>query len=122
VRLDSTRVLYAGHRQRETDHTARGPAGGDCIRLMVRCPVAPASLRPSSVAGCALILGMVMSLGGVSLPQTTLVVYGSLALMGLLLVWPVHWPGWTALVLVAVSTLYHGSYAAGVLRQSVALR
>ena len=70
---------------------------------------------------CALILGMVLSLRGVSLPQTTLVVYGSLALMGLLLVWPVHWPGWAALVLVAVSTLYHGSYAAGVMRQSVAL-
>ena len=74
-----------------------------------------------SVAGCALILGMVMSLSGVSLPQTTLVVYGSLALIGLLLVWPVHWPGWAALVLVAVSALYHGSYAAGVLRESVAL-
>ena len=36
------------------------------------------------VAGCALILGMVLSLRGVSLPQTTLAVYGSVALVGLL--------------------------------------
>ena len=73
------------------------------------------------VAGCALILGMVLSLRGVSLPQTTLAVYGSVALVGLLIVWPVRWPGWAALVLVAVSSLYHGSHAAGVLRESVAL-
>ena len=64
---------------------------------------------------------MVLSLRGVSLPQTTLAVYGSVALVGLLMVWPVRWPGWAALVLVAVSSLYHGSHAAGVLRESVAL-
>ena len=74
-----------------------------------------------SVAGCSLVLGMVLSLRGVSLPQTTLAVYGSVVLVGLLLVWPVRWPGWAALVLVAVSSLYHGSHAAGVLRESVAL-
>jgi hydrogenase/urease accessory protein HupE len=73
------------------------------------------------VAGCTLVLGMVLGLRGVSLPQTTLVVYGSVALVGLLFVWPVRWPGWAALVLVAVSSLYHGSHAVGVLRESVAL-
>ncbi len=73
------------------------------------------------VAGCMVIVGMVLSLRGISLPQTTLAVYGSLALVGLLLVWPVRWPGWAALVLVAVSSLYHGAHAGGVLRESVAL-
>ena len=81
----------------------------------------PERLFLPHVAGCALILGMVLSLRGVSLPQTTLAVYGSVALVGLLIVWPVRWPGWAALVLVAVSSLYHGSHAAGVLRESVAL-
>ena len=73
------------------------------------------------VAGCAVIVGMVLSLRGTSLPQTTLAVYGSLALVGLLLVWPLRWPGWAVLVLVAVSSFYHGCHAAGILRESVAL-
>jgi len=73
------------------------------------------------VAGCAVIVGMVLSLRGTSLPQTTLAVYGSLALVGLLLVWPLRWPGWAVLVLVAVYSFYHGCHAAGILRESVAL-
>ncbi|UCC28786.1 MAG: HupE/UreJ family protein, partial [Phycisphaerales bacterium] len=73
------------------------------------------------VAGCVVILGMVLSLRGISLPQTTLALYGSLTLVGLLLVWPVHWPGWAVLALVAVFSLYHGAHAGGVLRESVAL-
>jgi hydrogenase/urease accessory protein HupE len=81
----------------------------------------PVRLFLPGVAGCAVILGTVLSLRGVSLPQTTLAVYGSLALVGLLLVWPVRWPGWAALILVAVSALYHAAHAAGVLRESVAL-
>ena len=93
------------------------------IALGLWCGTQPRPVRfvLPSLAGCALILGMVLSLRGVSLPQTTLVVYGSLALVGLLLVWPVRRPGWAALVLVAVSSLYHGFHAAGVLRESVAL-
>ena len=73
------------------------------------------------VAGCAVIVGMVLSLRGTSLPQTTLAVYGSLALVGLLLVWPLRLPGWAVLVLVAVYSFYHGCHAAGILRESVAL-
>ena len=74
-----------------------------------------------AVAGCAVIMGTVLSLRGISLPQTTLAIYGSLALVGLLLVRPVDWPGWAALVLAAASSLYHGSHAGAVLRESVAL-
>ena len=73
------------------------------------------------VVGCMVIVGVVLSLRGIALPQTTLAVYGSLTLVGLLLVWPVRWPGWAALVLVAVSSLYHGVLAGGLLRGSVAL-
>ena len=75
----------------------------------------------ASLVVCSFVLGMVLTLRGVSLPQTTLAVYGSVALVGLLLVWPVRWPGGAAPVLVAVSSLYHGSHAANVLRESVAL-
>ena len=67
------------------------------------------------------MVGLALSLRGIALPQTTLAVYGSLALFGLLLVWPLRLPGWAALVLVAVSSLYHGVRAGGVLRESVAL-
>lgn len=73
------------------------------------------------VVGCVVVVGMVLSLRGVSLPQTTLVLYGSLALIGLLLVWPLRWPGWAVLIVVAVTALYHGAYAGGILRQSVSL-
>ncbi len=73
------------------------------------------------VAGCMVIAGTALSLRGIALPQTTLAVYGSLALLGLLLVWPVRWPRWAVLVPVAVSSLYHGAHAGGVLRESVAL-
>ncbi len=73
------------------------------------------------VAGCMAIMGMVLGLRGISLPQTTLAVYGSLALVGLLLVWPVHLPGWAVLLPVAVFSLYHGAHAGGVLGESVAL-
>ncbi len=73
------------------------------------------------VAGCMVIVGMTLSLRGIALPQTTLAVYGSLAFVGLLLVWPVRLPGWAVLVPVAMFSLYHGAYAGGVLRESVAL-
>jgi len=73
------------------------------------------------VAGCMVLMGLVLSLLKISLPQTTLVLYGSLALVGVFLVWPMRWPGWAGLVLVAVSSLYHGAYAGGLLRDSVAL-
>jgi hypothetical protein len=66
-------------------------------------------------------MGMVLSLRGFSLPQTTLAVYGSLALVGLLLIRPVRWPGWAVLALAAVFSLYHGVYVGGILRGSVAL-
>lgn len=78
------------------------------------------SLLPG-VAGCMVIVGMALSLRGISLPQTTLGVYGSLALVGLLLASPVRWPGWAVLVAVAASALYHGTHAGGLLRESVAL-
>ena len=73
------------------------------------------------VAGCMAIVGMVLSLRGIALPQMTLAVYGSLAIVGLLLVWPVHLPGWPVLLPVAVFALYHGAHAGGVLGESVAL-
>jgi len=72
-------------------------------------------------AGGLVIVGLVLSLRGIALPQTTLAVYGSLALVGLLLVRPMRWTGWAALVLVAVSSLYLGVLSGGVLRESVAL-
>jgi hydrogenase/urease accessory protein HupE len=78
------------------------------------------SLLPG-VAGCMAIVGMVLSLRGTTLPQTTLAVFGSLALIGLLLVRPVRLPAWAVLLPVAVFSLYHGAHAAGVLRESVAL-
>lgn len=74
-----------------------------------------------SVAGCMAIVGIVLSLRGITLPQTTLVLYGSLALVGVLLVKPMRWPGWAHLVLVASTSFYHGAYAGGILRESVAL-
>ncbi len=67
------------------------------------------------------IVGIVLSLRGLALPQTTLAVYGSLTILGLLLVWPVRWPGWAALLLTAGSSLYLGAFAGGLLRESVAL-
>jgi hydrogenase/urease accessory protein HupE len=74
-----------------------------------------------TIAGIMVIVGMMLSMNGISLPQTTLLVYGSLTLIGLMLVRPVRWPGWAALILVTVASFYHGTYAGGVLRESVAL-
>jgi hydrogenase/urease accessory protein HupE len=73
------------------------------------------------VAGGFVIMGMVLSLRGIPLPQTTLALNGSLALVGILLVWPLRWPGWSRLVGVALFSLYHGAHAGGILRESVAL-
>jgi hydrogenase/urease accessory protein HupE len=74
-----------------------------------------------TIAGIMVIVGMMLSMNGISLPQTTLLVYGSLTLIGLMLVRPLRWPGWAALILVTVVSIYHGTYAGGVLRESVAL-
>jgi hydrogenase/urease accessory protein HupE len=73
------------------------------------------------IAGIAVVVGLVFGLRGIVLPQTTLVVYGSLSLVGLLLVWPVRWPRWAAVVVAALSSLYHAAHAGGILRESVAL-
>jgi len=78
------------------------------------------SISPVTV-GAMVILGAALSLRGMELPQTTMVVYGTLALVGLLLFWPVRWPGWVVLLTVAVTALYHGAYAGAVLLESVAL-
>jgi hydrogenase/urease accessory protein HupE len=73
------------------------------------------------VAGCMLIVGMVLSMRGISLPQTTLAVTAFLAFVGLLLVRPVNLPGWLVVVVVSVSCLYQGAHGGGVLRETVAL-
>ena len=93
------------------------------IALGAWCGAQPPPVRSflPGVAGCMVVVGMALSLGGISMPQTTLAVYGSLALVGVLLLRPVRWPGWAVLVAVAVSSLYYGAHAGGVLRESVAL-
>jgi urease accessory protein len=73
------------------------------------------------VAGCMLVLGGVLGVRGVSLPQTTLAVYGSLALFGILLARAVRWPGWVLVAAVAAASLYHGAHAGSLLRGGVAL-
>jgi len=93
------------------------------LALGAWCSAQPPPVRSllPGVAGCMVVVGLALSLRGISMPQTTLAVYGSLALVGLLLLRPARWPGWAVLVAVAVSSLYHGVYAGGVLRGSVAL-
>ena len=93
------------------------------IALGAWCGEQSPRIRPllPGVAGCMVIVGMVLGVRGFVLPQTTLVLFGSLTLVGFLLVWAVRWPGWAALVAVAVSSLYHGAYAGSILRDSVAL-
>jgi hydrogenase/urease accessory protein HupE len=93
------------------------------IVLGAWCGAQPPAIRffLPGVAGCMAIAGMVLSLRGIALPQTTLVVYGSLTLVGLLLVWPVRLPAWAVLAPVAFSSLYHAASAGGVLHESVAL-
>jgi hydrogenase/urease accessory protein HupE len=93
------------------------------LALGAWCGAQPTPVRSflPGVAGCMIILGIVLSQHGISLPQTTLALYGSLALVGLLLARPVRLPGWTALIGVAVYSLYHGAYAGGILRNSVVL-
>ncbi len=93
------------------------------LALGAWCGTQPMSVRVFLpwVTGGLVVAGLVLALRGIVLPQTTLVVYGSLALLGLLLVRPFRWPGWAALLLAAVSSLYLGALAGGVLRESVAL-
>lgn len=93
------------------------------IALGAVCGVQPRIIRSllAGSVGCAVATGMVLSLRGVSLPQTTLILYGSLALVGLVLVRPVRGSRWALGVLVSVSALYHGAYAGGLLRASVPL-
>ena len=93
------------------------------IALGAWCGAQSPALRSflPGVAGCMAIAGTVLGLRGIPLPQTTLAVHGSLALVGLLLVWPVRLPAWAVLVPVAATSLYHGAYAGDVLGGSVAL-
>jgi hypothetical protein len=87
------------------------------------CGTQPPTLRPvlPGIAGGMVIVGTHLSLRGIVLPQTTLVLYGSLALVGLLLARPGRWPGWAVLGTVAVSSLHLGAYAGSVLLGRVAL-
>jgi hydrogenase/urease accessory protein HupE len=80
-----------------------------------------AQLLVALVAGGLVAAGMALSLRGESLPQTTLVLYGSLALVGLLLARSVRGPGWLALSVVAVSCLYQGAHAGDILREDAVL-
>ena len=93
------------------------------VALGAWCGTQPPAMRSflPGVAGCMAIAGMVLSLRGIDLPQTTLAVYGSLALVGLLLVRPVRLPAWAVPVPVALFSLYHAAHAGGLLRESVAL-
>jgi hydrogenase/urease accessory protein HupE len=93
------------------------------IALGAWCGAQPPPLRffLPGVAACMVIVGMVLSLRGISLPQTTLAVNASLALAGLLVFRPVRLPGWAVVVVVAVSCVYQGAHGGGVLRESVAL-
>jgi hydrogenase/urease accessory protein HupE len=78
------------------------------------------SLLPGIALGMV-IAGTVLSVGGVSLPQMALVLYASMALVGLLLVRSPRLPVWGILIVVAVSSFYHGAHAGGILRDSVVL-
>jgi hydrogenase/urease accessory protein HupE len=78
------------------------------------------SFLPAAAVGM-LIIGIVLSLRGVSLPQTSLAGNASLALVGLLLARPGHLPRWFVVVVVSVTSLYHGAYSGVMLRESVAL-
>ena len=93
------------------------------IALGAWCGTQPTALRPllPGVVGGMVMAGTLLGLRGVALPLTTLVLYGSLALLGLLLARPGRWPAWAVLVTVAVSSLYQGAYAGGVLHGRVAL-
>lgn len=87
------------------------------------CGAQPAPMRSvlPGVAGGLALVGVVLSLRGVGLPQTSLALYGSLAVVGVLLAWPARLPGWAAPALVAVCSLSLGAHAGGVLRETVAL-
>ncbi len=73
------------------------------------------------VAGGAVILGLALSLNGIDLPRMTPALYGSLAVLGLLMVRPVRLPTWSAPALVAVSSLTLGVHAGGFLVESTVL-
>jgi hydrogenase/urease accessory protein HupE len=83
--------------------------------------VSRAPLLHCLVAGGLVAAGMVLSVRGSSLPQSTLVLYASLALVGLLLARSARGPGWAALSVVAVSCLYLGARAGEVLREGAVL-
>jgi hydrogenase/urease accessory protein HupE len=93
------------------------------LALGAWCGVQPPPVRSflPVVAGCMAIAGLVLSLRGIDLPQATLAVYGSLALVGLLLLRPVRLPGWAVMTIAALFSLYHAAHAGGLLRESVAL-
>ena len=73
------------------------------------------------LVGCSMTLGMTLGLQGISLPEPTLVVYGSMVLLGLLVMGGYRLPDWAAPILVVVCPLYHGSHTAGEIRASVPL-
>jgi hydrogenase/urease accessory protein HupE len=73
------------------------------------------------LAGIFFVIGLKSSFHGIALPLDTLVVFGSLALLGAILFLPVRLPVSVAAVVIAVITFYHGWYAGHVLRDNTSL-
>ncbi|MHC4711890.1 MAG: hypothetical protein ACYTAN_01290 [Planctomycetota bacterium] len=72
-------------------------------------------------AGALFGVGVALSFRGVTLPLTTLVVFGLLALLGASLLLPARRPAWAAFIAVAAAAGYHGVHAGHLLRDNTSL-
>jgi hydrogenase/urease accessory protein HupE len=93
------------------------------VALGILCGAQPSPFRAylPGLVGCSAVAGMAVSLRGASLPQTTMALYGSLVLTGVLLARPLQWPGWAVLLLLAASSMSIGAYAGFNLNKSVVI-
>jgi hydrogenase/urease accessory protein HupE len=73
------------------------------------------------VAGVVFAVGVMLSFNEITLPLTTLVVFGSLAFLGAALLFPVRWPAWFVLFIVSLAVIYHGYFAGLHLRNITSL-
>jgi hydrogenase/urease accessory protein HupE len=72
------------------------------------------------VAGASCAAGVSVSFYG-ALPLASLTAFGLLALVGARLLIAQRWPSWLALLVVAVTALYHGHHAGQILRHDATL-
>jgi hydrogenase/urease accessory protein HupE len=72
-------------------------------------------------AGALFAAGIFLSFSNVTLPLTTLVVFGFLAFLGTTLLFPVRWPGWLLLSIVGLAMVNNGYFAGLRLRDITSL-